>query len=98
MTAGTMSSRLDYLKMYDWMLEGLDECAEHNPNVKISLEFKPKEPRMHIMINSTAKALLFVNDDQSAQPGHQPGRRPRQHGLRDAGRVRWRCSSGLATG
>jgi sugar phosphate isomerase/epimerase len=51
----------DYIKMYDWMLEGLEECANHNPNVKISLEFKPKEPRMHIMINSTAKALLFVN-------------------------------------
>ena len=47
--------------MYDWILEGLDECAAHNPNVKVSLEFKPKEPRMHIMINSTAKALLFVN-------------------------------------
>ena len=51
----------DYIKMYDWMLEGLEACANHNPNVKISLEFKPKEPRMHIMLNSTAKALLFVN-------------------------------------
>lgn len=51
----------NYIKMYDWMLEGLDEVASYNPNVKISLEFKPKEPRTHILINSTAKALLFVN-------------------------------------
>ena len=67
--------------MYDWMLEGLDECAAHNPNVKVSLEYKPKEPRTHIMINSTAKALLFVNTVNRPNLGHQPGRRPRQHGL-----------------
>ena len=41
--------------------KGWTSAPSHNPNVKISLEFKPKEPRTHIMINSTAKALLFVN-------------------------------------
>jgi len=54
--------QLDYVKAYDWIIEGLTECAEYNPNVKISVEFKIKEPRTHILVSNTAKTLLIVNE------------------------------------
>ena len=53
---------MDYLKAYDWIIEGLIECAGHNPQVKISVEFKPKEPRTHILVGNTAKTLLLINE------------------------------------
>lgn len=53
--------QMDYLKAYDWIIEGLIECADHNPKVKISVEFKPKEPRTHILVSNTAKTLLLIN-------------------------------------
>lgn len=61
--------QMDYLKAYDWIIEGLSECADHNPNVNISVEFKPKEPRMHILVSSTAKTLLMVNEVNKANVG-----------------------------
>lgn len=61
--------QVDYIKQYDWIIEGLIECADHNPNVKISVEFKPKEPRTHITVNSTAKTLLLVNEVNKANVG-----------------------------
>jgi len=54
--------QMDYLKAYDWIIEGLCECAAHNPKVKISVEFKPKEPRTHILVSNTAKTLLLINE------------------------------------
>ncbi|PID86129.1 MAG: hypothetical protein CSA11_02500 [Chloroflexi bacterium] len=54
--------QMDYLKAYDWIIEGLSECADHNPNVNISVEFKPKEPRTHILVANTAKTLLLINE------------------------------------
>ncbi len=54
--------QMDYLKAYDWIIEGLSECADHNPNVNIAVEFKAKEPRTHILVNNTAKTLMMVNE------------------------------------
>jgi sugar phosphate isomerase/epimerase len=50
-----------YIKAYDWIIEGLIECAEHNPGVNIAVEYKVKEPRTHILVGSAAKTLLVVN-------------------------------------
>jgi xylose isomerase len=53
---------MDYTRAYDWIIEGLVECADHNPSVNIAVEFKPKEPRTHLLVNNTAKTLLMVNE------------------------------------
>ena len=45
---------------YDWFLEGIRECARYKPEVKISLEFKPKEPRNFSYLSRSSDTLLFV--------------------------------------
>jgi len=47
---------------YEWFLEGIRECAKYRPEVKISLEFKPKEPRNFSYLARSADTLLFVQE------------------------------------
>jgi len=51
----------DYITERKWMEEGIKECCQYNKNVKISVEYKIKEPRTHSYINSVSGALLMVN-------------------------------------
>jgi len=50
----------NYKDMWQWLMEGLDECAEYNPNVQICLEYKLKEPRTHLIISDVGKALWIT--------------------------------------
>jgi len=40
------------------MVEGIRECADYKPEIRIALEFKPKEPRNHSYLARTADTLL----------------------------------------
>jgi len=51
----------DYPKAWDQIIEGVIECAEHLPEVKIVIEYKPKEPRTHCFIATVGKTLLLLN-------------------------------------
>ena len=42
------------------LIEGVRECADYNPNVNICIEYKLKEPRTHLFVNSAAKTLLLI--------------------------------------
>ena len=53
---------VDYLKMYDLWVQGVQELADHNPAIKLGLEYKPFEPRAHSMIDTCAKTLLLLGD------------------------------------
>ena len=50
----------DYLAAWDRIIEGTIECAEHVPDVKLVIEYKPKEPRTHCFIGTVGKTLLLV--------------------------------------
>jgi xylose isomerase len=50
----------DYLAAWDRIIEGTQECAEHLPEIKIVLEYKPKEPRTHCFIATVGKTLLLI--------------------------------------
>lgn len=50
----------NYKDMWQWLIEGLDECAEYNPNVQICLEYKLKEPRTHLIISDVGKSLWIT--------------------------------------
>jgi sugar phosphate isomerase/epimerase len=52
----------DYARAFDRLVEGVRECADHDPRVKVAVEFKVREPRTHAFIGSTAKALLLVQE------------------------------------
>jgi len=40
------------------LVEGIRECADYKPEIRITLEFKPKEPRNHSYLAGTADTLL----------------------------------------
>jgi xylose isomerase len=52
----------DYLKLYDWWVEGMQAAADHNPEIKLGLEPKPFEPRSYSFINTVPKALMLIKD------------------------------------
>ncbi len=51
----------DYLKSWNWIVEALRECADHDPSVTIGMEYKIKEPRTHCFIGTIGKQLLLMD-------------------------------------
>lgn len=51
---------MNYLEAFDHALEGIRKAAEYNPNVKISLEYKQSEPRIHCFLNNAGKMAYFA--------------------------------------
>ena len=52
----------DYLKERTWFEEGVAECCSYNPNIKISIEYKPKEPRIRSYPSNVYSTLLMVKE------------------------------------
>jgi xylose isomerase len=52
----------DYLRMWDHTAEALRIIAAHNPQIDISIEYKPNEPRAFSLLPDVATTLLMVND------------------------------------
>jgi len=50
----------DYPAAWDRIIDGTLECAEHLPEVKLVIEYKPKEPRTHCFIGTVGKTLLLI--------------------------------------
>jgi len=54
------SFQTDYLEAWKWLRDGLGQCAEHNGNVRILVEYKPREPRTHCFVSHVGKVLLLL--------------------------------------
>jgi len=50
----------DYQVAWDRLIEGTLECAGHLPDVKLVIEYKPKEPRTHCFVGTVGKTLLLL--------------------------------------
>ena len=50
----------DYARQWDWLVEGLRLCANHNPGVKLGIEYKASEPRLSCMVKSGGVALALA--------------------------------------
>lgn len=59
----------DYVKAYNWLLEGLTECCDAAPDMRISLEYKPKEPRCHCFIPNVWSALTLCAESGKQNMG-----------------------------
>lgn len=59
------SFQADYSAAWHWLREGLEACADHNPDVRLLVEYKLKEPRTHCFVNSAAKVLLLIQNMDS---------------------------------
>ena len=53
--------RQTFPRAWDLLIEGTIECADHVPDVKIVVEYKPKEPRTHCFIATVGKTLLLLS-------------------------------------
>jgi xylose isomerase len=51
----------DYESAWRWLVEGVQAAAAHRPSVPVCIEYKLKEPRTHIHVNSAAKTLLLID-------------------------------------
>jgi xylose isomerase len=51
----------DYGQAFEWFAEGIQACADYGPEIRIALEYKPKEPRNRSFCNTADRCLLFLN-------------------------------------
>jgi len=50
----------DYPKAWNYLVEGLQECAEHRSDIKCGIEYKNSEPKLNCLVNSGGKALALA--------------------------------------
>lgn len=52
----------DYAELWALEVDGIREVAAHNPNVMISIEYKPNEPRAHALLGNIGTTLLAIRE------------------------------------
>ena len=52
----------DYIEEHGWFIEGVKQCCLYRPDVKISIEYKPREPRNFSYPATAATTLLMVKE------------------------------------
>lgn len=52
----------DYSRALDWEVEGFRAAASHNPDVAVSFEYKPDDPRTFFFMNDIGTTLLLVGE------------------------------------
>jgi xylose isomerase len=59
----------DYFRAWDTMIELVREMADYDPMVKIGLEYKLKEPRVHCYISTVCKTILLAQATERSNVG-----------------------------
>ena len=52
----------DYIQEHSWFIEGVKQCCLYRPDVKIAIEYKPREPRNFSYPATAATTLLMVKE------------------------------------
>ena len=52
----------DYQAAWEWLADGIKQCAQACPNTRFAIEYKPKEPRNHSFVSTVYSTLLLIND------------------------------------
>jgi xylose isomerase len=58
--------QVDHGKLWQHSIEGVGELASQNPDLKFVIEYKPREPRVHMSFDSMARTLLGI--EKMGQP------------------------------
>ncbi|HUT74633.1 MAG TPA: sugar phosphate isomerase/epimerase family protein [Armatimonadota bacterium] len=53
--------QVDYDECWRALVEGIGEVAAHRPEVKVAIEYKPKEPRANIFVRNAGTLLYLIN-------------------------------------
>lgn len=59
----------DYRVRWDYLVDGLKEVASYRNDVKVTIEYKTKEPRTYQYISNVGKSLLLCNEVGAANFG-----------------------------
>lgn len=54
--------QIEYQDAWEEMLDGIREIADYAPDLKISIEYKPYEPRNFSLVDSAGMTLLLVDE------------------------------------
>lgn len=52
----------DYVNAHKWLADGIAECADAMPDIKFSLEYKPKEPRNHSFLANVWTTIALIGE------------------------------------
>jgi xylose isomerase len=52
----------DHRELWDLSVTGIREVAAARPDMRFAIEYKPKEPRTHIVLANAAKTLLAIEE------------------------------------
>ncbi len=52
----------DYGALWEMEVDGIRRVAAHNPDILISIEYKPNEPRAHALLDRIGTTLLAIAD------------------------------------
>jgi len=52
--------QVDYGAAVDWFVEGMQQAAAHDPDMRICLEYKAKEPRTHLLVDTAARTMWLI--------------------------------------
>lgn len=59
----------DYGKAYAFLVDSLKECAAHNPQINLGLEYKVSEPKMSCLVKNAGMALSIAQATLCANVG-----------------------------
>ncbi len=63
------SFQADYARLWEQEVEAIREVAEHDPEIDVSIEYKPNEPRSFAILPDAATTLLAVKEAGAANLG-----------------------------
>ena len=63
------SFQSNFIKAWNYIIDGITECAEYRSDIRIGIEYKPKEPRTHCYIGTIGKTLTLVNKVEKENVG-----------------------------
>ena len=56
------SFQSDYTMLWDHTIEAMAEVSDHNPSIKVGIEYKPNEPRAFSLMPNAATTLLAIKE------------------------------------
>lgn len=63
------SFQTDYTSQWNNMVESIRECADYDPDIKLLLEFKQREPRNRCLLDSASTTILLINETDRKNVG-----------------------------
>ncbi len=61
--------QVNYARLWEWELEGIRAVADYAPELKISIEYKPADPRRFSLLSDLGVTLLAVSECQRSNLG-----------------------------